>query len=104
MLALAYLAFVCLVWTLGIPGGFQTLIINTLASGAIALGTALALSALDRSPQFEAPLDRGPTDAPLVERRVLRYRSWLAVVERGLAVLLAALALLELWGLAFCAG
>ena len=55
VLALAYLVFVCLVWTLGIPGGFQTLIINTLASGAIALGTALALSALDRSPQFEAP-------------------------------------------------
>ena len=99
VLALAYLVFVCLVWTLGIPGGFQTLIINTLASGAIALGTALALSALDRSPQFEAPaLDLGPTDAPLVERRVLRYRSWLAVVGRGLAVLLAGLALLELWG------
>jgi small conductance mechanosensitive channel len=99
VLALAYLAFMCLVWTLGIPGDFQTLIIKTLASGAIALGTALGLSALARSPQLEAPaFDLAPTDTPLVERRVLRYRSWLAVVGRGLAVLLAGLALLELWG------
>jgi moderate conductance mechanosensitive channel len=98
-LALAYLAFMCLVWTLGIPGDFQTLIIKTLASGAIALGTALALSALVRRPQLEAPsFDLAPADAPLAERRVLRYRSWLAVVGRGLAVLLAGLALLELWG------
>ena len=48
VLALTYLAFVCLVWALGIPGGFQTLIINTLATAAIAFVTALVLNLLGR--------------------------------------------------------
>jgi moderate conductance mechanosensitive channel len=87
------------VWTLGIPGGFRALIIKTLASAAIALGAALVSSAMGRLPQHEAPaLDLGPTDAPLIERRLVRYRYWLAVTGRGLVVLLAGLALLELWG------
>ena len=99
VLALAYLVFVCVVWTLGIPGGFQTLIVNTLASGAVALGTALVLSAIGRSSQLDTRvLDRAPTDAPLMEARLVRFRGWLAVVGRGLVVLLAALVLLELWG------
>ena len=99
VLALAYLVFVCLVWTLGIPGGFRALIIKTLASAAIALGAALVSSAMGRLPHHEAAaLDPARTDAPLIERRLLRYRYWLAVAGRGLVVLLAGLALLELWG------
>ena len=100
VLALAYLLFVCLVWALGIPGGFQALIINTLASGAIALGAALVLNAMGKWPQLEAPaIDLAPTDAPLIERRLLRYRAWLPAIGRGAVLLLAGLALLELWGL-----
>jgi small conductance mechanosensitive channel len=99
VLALAYLAFVCLVWTLGILGGFRALIINTLASVAVALGAALVASAMGRWPQHEAPaIDLAATDAPLVARRLVRYRSWLALAGRGLVVVLAGLALLELWG------
>jgi small conductance mechanosensitive channel len=99
VLALAYLGLVCLVWTLGIPGGFRALITNTLASVAVALGAALVASAMGRLPHHEAAaIDLAATDTPLIERRLVRYRSWLAVAGRVLVVLLAGLALLELWG------
>lgn len=99
VVALAYLAFVCLVWTLGIPGGFQALIVKTLASGAIVLGAALVSSAMGRLPAHQEAntIDLAPTDAPLIERRLLRYRYWLAIMGRGLVLLVAGLALLELW-------
>jgi moderate conductance mechanosensitive channel len=100
VLALAYLAFVCLVWALGIPGGFQTLIINTLATAAIAFVTALILNLMSRRAQFEPPAGEPVSaDAPLIEQRLARYRSWLGTVGRGLVVLVAVLALIELWGL-----
>jgi small conductance mechanosensitive channel len=100
VLALAYLAFVCLVWALGIPGGFQTLIINSLASVAIALAAALVLSAMARRSHPAAPASEAVSaDAPLVEQRIGFYRSWLGAIGRGLVVLGAALALLEVWGL-----
>src|SRR5690606_17354428 len=95
VLALAYLLFLCLVWAFGIPGGFQAVIVNTLASIAIALVAALVLSAMGRWPH------RGTVpeaDAPLVERRLRRYRAWLPLVGRALVVLAAALALFEVWG------
>jgi small conductance mechanosensitive channel len=99
VVALAYLAFVCLVWTLGIPGGFQALIVKTLASGAIVVGAALVLSAMGRLPHSQAhALDLGAPDAPLMERRLRRYRYWLALVGRALVLLITGLALLELWG------
>jgi small conductance mechanosensitive channel len=97
-LALAYLAFVCLVWALGIPGGFRTLIINTWATAAIAFGAALVLDVTRR--QREAPAAEPPgADAPLLEQRLARYRSWLVTIGRGLVALVALLALLEVWGL-----
>ena len=100
VLALAYLAFVCLVWALGIPGGFQTLILDTLASAAIVLGAALVLDLISRRAPQDVPADEPATaDAPLVEQRLARYRAWLAALGRGLVVLVAALALLEVWGL-----
>jgi moderate conductance mechanosensitive channel len=99
VVALAYLAFVCLVWTLGIPGGFQALIVKTLASGAIVLGAALVSSAMGRLPHHQAPaFDPAPIESSLIERRLLRYRYWLALVGRGLVLLIAGFALLELWG------
>ena len=100
VLALAYLVFVCLVWALGIPGGFQTLIVNTLASAAIVLGAALVLDLMSRRTPPDALAGEPATaDAPLLEQRLARYRSWLAAIGRGLVVLVAALALLEVWGL-----
>jgi small conductance mechanosensitive channel len=100
VLALAYLAFVCLVWALGIPGGFQTLIVNTVASAAIVLVAALVLDLMSRRTQPDiAAGEPAAADAPLVEQRLARYRAWLAAIGRGLVVLVAALALLEVWGL-----
>jgi small-conductance mechanosensitive channel len=100
VLALAYLAFVCLVWALGIAGGFRTLIINTLATAAIAFVTALILNLMGRRAQLDAPAGEPVSaDAPLIEQRLARYRGWLAAIGRGLVVLAAVLALLELWGL-----
>jgi moderate conductance mechanosensitive channel len=100
VLALAYLAFVCLVWALGIPGGFETLAVNTLATAAIALGAALVIDLIGRRPHVDAPAgEPASAEAPLLEQRLARYRAWLVAVGRGLVVLVAALALLEVWGL-----
>jgi small conductance mechanosensitive channel len=100
VLALAYLAFMCLVWALGIPGGFQTLTINSLATAAIALVTALVLNAMARRSDLATPTSEAASaDAPLIEQRVGFYRLWLGVISRILVVLVAALALLEVWGL-----
>jgi small conductance mechanosensitive channel len=88
------------VWALGIPGGFQTLIVNTLASAAIVLGAALVLDLMSRRPPPDALAgEPAIVDAPLMEQRLARYRSWLAAIGRGAVVLVAALALLEIWGL-----
>jgi small conductance mechanosensitive channel len=100
VLALAYLVFVCLVWAIGIPGGFRTLIVNTVASAAIALGAALLLDLMGRRTPPGAPAGEPDTaDMPLIEQRMVRYRSWLASIGHGLVVLVAVLALLEVWGL-----
>jgi moderate conductance mechanosensitive channel len=100
VLALAYLAFVCLVWARGIPGGFQSLMVNTLASVGIAFGAALVLELMSRRTQPDAPPGEAATvDAPLIEQRLARYRSWLAGISRGLVLLVTLVALLEVWGL-----
>jgi moderate conductance mechanosensitive channel len=100
VLALAYLAFVCLVWGLGIPGGFETLIINTLATAVIAFVTALVLNLMSRQAQFDATAGEPLSpDAPLIEQRLARYRAWFAAIARGLVVLVAVGALLEVWAL-----
>ena len=100
VLALVYLAFVCLVWAFGVPGGFRTLIFNTLATAAIAFGVALALNVMSGRAQGEARASRpAGADPPLIEQRIARYRSWVAALGPGLVVLVALLALLEVWGL-----
>jgi moderate conductance mechanosensitive channel len=101
VLALAYLAFVCLVWALGVPGGFRTLILNTLATAAIAFGVALVLNVLRNRAQTAARANvPASADTPLIEQRIARYRASLAASGPGLVVLVALLALLEVWGLA----
>ncbi|HEX6114791.1 MAG TPA: mechanosensitive ion channel domain-containing protein, partial [Geminicoccaceae bacterium] len=99
VLALAYLLFVSAVWAFGIPGGFRAMVIDTLASAAVMLGTALVLSVMTRRSQSGVPAgDLALAEAPLLEQRLVRYRSWLSVMGRGLLVLLAGLVLLEIWG------
>jgi small conductance mechanosensitive channel len=99
VLALAYLGFVCLVWALGIAGGFQTLIVNSLASIAVAFGAALLLDLMSRRAPHEYPPGEPATvDAPILELRLARYRRWRAALGRSLVMLIALLALLEIWG------
>jgi moderate conductance mechanosensitive channel len=97
VLALAYLAFVCLVWALGVPGGVRTLILNTVATAAVAFAVALALNLLRERAQTAARAASGPAsaDTPLLEQRMARYRSVLAASAPGAVVLVALLALLE---------
>jgi moderate conductance mechanosensitive channel len=100
VLALAYVAFVCLVWAFGVPGGFRTLIFNTVATAAIALGVALVLHVMSGRAQGDArPSRPAGADAPLTEQHIARYRSWLAAIGPGLVVLVALVTLLEVWGL-----
>jgi small conductance mechanosensitive channel len=100
VLALAYLVFVCLVWALGVRGGFRALILNTLATAAIAFGVAVALNVMRGRSQADARAGApAGADAPLIEQRIARYRSWLAAAGPGLIVLVALLVLLEVWGL-----
>ena len=61
---------------------------------------ALALNVMRVRSEAEARASApAGADAPLIEQRIARYRSWLAAAGPGLVVLVALLALLEVWGL-----
>ncbi len=85
---------------LGGPGGFRTLILNTLATAAIAFAVALALNVIrERAQTATRSSEPAGPDTPLIEQRIARSRSLLAASRPGGVVLVALLALLEVWGL-----
>ncbi len=99
VLAVIYATAIFGVWVLGIEGGFQYLARATALTAVILVATRLIMTGLGRLLDRgfairQELLDRFPT----LEERTNRYLPALRRLLRGVVCLMAALALLETWG------
>ncbi len=99
VMAILYIVLVYLVWVVGIPGGFTYMIRSTalslLALTAVVILLNLAMRFVDRT---FALSDEVKTRLPGLEARVNRYLPVVKTVLRGVAWLVAILAVLQAWG------
>lgn len=100
VLAIVYVVGVFAVWALGIEGGFEYLLRATVASAVIlaaAKGLAMALGrGIERGFAVGDDVRRR---FPLLEARVNRYVPTIHLVLRAILYAVAALALLQAWGI-----
>jgi small conductance mechanosensitive channel len=99
LLAIAYLAFIYLVWALKVPGGFETLLWGTLGTAVVAAVGWGLLRLVDGVFESE-PVVGEDVDgmAPLARSRAARYRPVARAVLRAAVIVLLAIVLLEIWG------
>ncbi len=99
VLAILYVAAIYLVWALGVPGGFTYLLRATALSLLVLLlaraGTTLLRRAINHGFAVGADLRE---HLPGLESRANRYLPVLSAVLRGALYLVAAVALLQVWG------
>ncbi|WP_425450495.1 mechanosensitive ion channel domain-containing protein [Virgifigura deserti] len=100
ILAIAYVVAIFAVWALGIAGGFGFLLRATVLTALIVLLARLAVAALRRLIEraFRLSTDLR-TEFPNLEARANRYLPLLQRVLEVVIYIVAALALLEVWGL-----
>ncbi|MBW2177686.1 MAG: mechanosensitive ion channel [Deltaproteobacteria bacterium] len=99
VLAVIYVAAIFGVWMLGIEGGFQYLARATVITAAILIAARLIMTGLDRLVERGFAIrpeirDRFPT----LEERANRYLPAMRLLLHGAVGLIAALTLLETWG------
>ncbi|MEE8351819.1 MAG: mechanosensitive ion channel protein, partial [Rhodospirillales bacterium] len=99
VLAVLYVAAIYGVWVLGIEGGFQYLARATAVSAVILVVSRLVMTGLDRLLKRGFAIRQDVRDRfPALEERANRYLPALRLLLRWAVGLIAALALLETWG------
>ncbi|HET6468632.1 MAG TPA: mechanosensitive ion channel domain-containing protein [Geminicoccaceae bacterium] len=102
LFAMLFVVSLYAVWALRIPGGFQYLLSVMLGTVAIVTAAWLALDTIARLTEREvSAVEEEPEDEPLpggAEERANRYLPLAATVGRIAVIAVAALALLQLWG------
>ena len=99
VLAVLYVAAIYGVWVLGIAGGFQYLARATAVSAVILVASRLVMIGLDRLLKRGFAIRQDVRDRfPALEERANRYLPALRLLLRWAVGLIAALALLETWG------
>jgi len=99
VLAVIYVAAIFGVWVLGIEGGFQYLTRATAITAVIVIIARLIMTGLDRAVERGfAVRDEIRDRFPTLEERANRYLPGLRLLLRWAVGLIAALALLESWG------
>ena len=98
--AIAYVTAVYAVWATGVPGGFEFLIratVVTLVTGLVAYAAAGGLhKAVERGFRVN---EETRNRFPRLEERVNRYRGIIETAVRSIIVVVAALVVLDAWGL-----
>jgi small conductance mechanosensitive channel len=99
VLAIVYIAAIYLLWALAVPGGFAYLLRATALSVLVFVLARIATVVLQRAivRGFAIGADLAQR-LPGLEARANRYLSVLGVVLRGAIYLVAAIALLQAWG------
>ena len=99
VLAIVYVAAVYGAWILGIEGGFENIMRATVISALILIVAHLATLGLHRAVERGFALrDEIKERFPTLEARANRYLPVLHRIMRGIVHILAALALLQTWG------
>jgi small conductance mechanosensitive channel len=99
VLAVIYVAVIFGVWLLGIEGGFQYLARATAATIVILVAALLIMTGLDRLLERGFAIRQELRDRfPTLEERANRYLPALRLLLHWAVGLIAALALLEIWG------
>lgn len=99
LLAIFYIAAIFVVWAVDIPGGFEFIVRSTAATIVILLAGRIILIAIQRLLQRGFAVgDDAKQRFPGLEERVNRYVPVLQLVLQGVVAVVAALALLEVWG------
>ena len=99
VLAVLYVAAIYGVWVLGIEGGFQYLARATAVSAVILVASRLVMTGLNRLLKRGFAIRQDVRDRfPALEERANRYLPALRLLLRWAVGLIAALALLETWG------
>ncbi|MBT3659690.1 MAG: mechanosensitive ion channel [Rhodospirillaceae bacterium] len=100
VLAIIYTTAIYAVWILGIDGGFEYLARATVITGVILIAARLIIVGLDRAVERGFALRADIRDRfPALEERANRYVPALRLLLRWGICLIAALILLETWGL-----
>jgi len=100
VLAILYVLAIFAVWILGIDGGFQFLSRATVVTGIILIAAKLITTGLDRAVQRGFAISQEVKDRfPTLEERANRYLPAMRHLLRWLLGLIAAMALLETWGI-----
>jgi len=99
VLAVIYVAAIFGVWMLGIEGGFQYLARATVITAAILIAARLIMTGLDRLVERGFAIRQEIRDRfPTLEERANRYLPAMRLLLHGAVGLIAALTLLETWG------
>jgi len=99
VLAVIYVAAIFGIFVLGIEGGFQYLARATAVTAVILVATLLIMTGLDRLVERGFAIRQEVRDRfPTLEERANRYLPTLRLLLRWVVGLIAALALLETWG------
>jgi small-conductance mechanosensitive channel len=100
LLAIAYIVVIYGIWALRIDGGFSFMLRATAVSVAVVVAARIALVVVDRALArgFAVPADL-KRDFPRLESRANLYLPWLQASLRALVVAIAALTVLDAWGL-----
>ena len=100
VVTIAYVIAVYAVWATAVPGGFEFLIratVVTLVTGLVAYG---AFSALHKAVEQGFRVNEETRNRfPRLEERVNRYRGIIEAAVRSIVVVVAALVVLDAWGL-----
>ena len=100
LVAIAYVTAVYAVWATGVPGGFEFLIQGTVVTLVTGLAAYAAFSALHKVVEQGFRVNEETRSRfPRLEERVNRYRGIIETAVRSIVVLVAALVVLDAWGL-----
>ena len=100
IVAIAYVIAVYAVWAMGVPGGFEFLIRATVVTLVTGLVAYAAVSALHKAVERGFRVNEETRNRfPRLEERVNRYRGIIETAVRSIVVLVAALVVLDAWGL-----
>ena len=100
IVAIAYVIAVYAVWATGVPGGFEFLIRATVVTLVTGLVAYAAFSGLQQAVERGFRVNEETrTRFPRLEERVNRYRGIIETAVRSIIVVIAALVVLDAWGL-----
>ncbi|MEQ8964716.1 MAG: mechanosensitive ion channel, partial [Azospirillaceae bacterium] len=100
LLAIAYIGVVYVIWMLEVPGGFGFLLRSTILSVVVVLAARLAMDAIGRAMRRGFRVSAEMRESfPGLEARANRYLPVLQRLANFLVVVLAVLALLQIWRL-----